>query len=293
MKRWVDTWSGYIRNLLLLAVLAGLLSGWLSGCTTIPLPITGTGPVVSGNPHLRLGNPSQANSRDSRNYLIERPQYVLSYNRSRNQANWASWQLSADWLGSLPRSNFSADMTLPSGWQGVTPSDYTGSGFDRGHLVPAADRNRTPADSAAVFLMTNIFPQAPDNNRGPWEKLERYCRELVGKGRELYIIAGTVGDGGVGRHGERSQIGRGAIKIAVPAQTWKVVVVGQPGQVDYTRKTRVIAVLMPNRQGIEAQDWREFRTSVREIEALTGYDLLSALPAEVQAELEVNVDGRP
>lgn len=123
----------------------------------------------STNPHLLLGNPSNATATVTTpdNYLITRPQYALSYNRNKGIPNWTAWQLNKNWLGSLPRPPFTPDTTLPNGWYQVKPNDYSGSGFDRGHMVPAADRNKTEANSKAVFLMTNIIPQAPDNNQGP------------------------------------------------------------------------------------------------------------------------------
>jgi endonuclease G len=240
-----------------------------------------------------MGNPSGAttNLANADNYLIVRPQYALSYNRDKEIPNWASWQLNQDWLGALPRGSFIPDTSLPRGWYQVTPQDYTGSGFDRGHLVPAADRNKTTEDSQAVFLMTNILPQAPDNNRGPWEKLERHCRELVSQGKELYIIAGGVGSGGVGERQRMKAIDHG--QIAVPAVTWKAIVVlehpgmGLPG---ITESTPVIAVIIPNRQGIKEQEWQTFRTSVDAIEQLTGYDLLSNVPRPIQDVIEARVD---
>ncbi|HEY9643809.1 MAG TPA: DNA/RNA non-specific endonuclease, partial [Coleofasciculaceae cyanobacterium] len=227
-----------------------LILGALVGCTTLLQQVNRS----FGNPNLVLGNPSAAiASADSAdNYLITKPQYALSYNRDKGIPNWVSWQLNASWLGTLPRPAFTADPLLPEGWYRVSPDDYTGSGFDRGHMIPAADRNRNPDDSKAVFLMTNIFPQAPDNNRGPWEELESDCRDWVKKGKELYIIAGTAGSGGTGEKGKRDTIGRG--KVAVPASTWKVIVVlDRPGLglLDITPSTRVIAVNMPNQQGIK------------------------------------------
>jgi len=81
-------------------------------------------------------------------------------------------------------------------------------------MVPAADRDKTETDSKSVFLMTNILPQAPDNNQGPWEKLESYCRELVKQGKELYIISGGSGTGGIGTNGAKTAIANG--KITVP-----------------------------------------------------------------------------
>jgi endonuclease G, mitochondrial len=275
----------FFRSVLVLMLLV------LSGCTLLA---DQTVSQTANNPNALLGLPSNATSFNANDYLINRPQYVMSYNRSKNIPNWVSWQLNQDWLGDLPRGSFEPDTNLPNGWEKVVPNDYTGSGFDRGHVIPAADRNRTPMDSKAVFLMTNILPQAPDNNRGPWEGLESYCRQLVGQGKELYIVAGGAGEGGAGEKGRKvSAIDQG--KISVPAATWKVVVVSdQPGAgiAGITEKSRVIAVIMPNKQGIKDETWREYRVSVDEVEELTGYDFLTKVPQPLQEAIESKVDNR-
>jgi endonuclease G, mitochondrial len=242
----------------------------------------------SDSVHLTLGNPSHTVSLDENRYhLFLRSQYALLYDRTTNTPAWASWQLNASWLGNLSRPVFTPEPDLPVGWFSVTPRNYTGSGFDRGHIVPAADRNRTPEDSAAVFYMSNIAPQAPDNNRGPWEALESYCRVLVKSGKELYIIAGPTGKGGVGSVGTAEAIADN--KITVPAAFWKIVVINkQPGLglAGITQNTRVIAVLMPNQQGIKEDKWQQFSTTIRDLEKRTGYDFLSNLPPAVQDALE-------
>jgi len=243
------------------------------------------------NPNALLGLPSSATSFNANDYLINRSQYVMSYNRSKAIPNWASWQLNQNWLGNHPRIPFAPDNTLPSGWETVIPDDYTGSGFDRGHVVPAADRNKTAEDSKAVFLMTNIFPQAPDNNQGPWAQLENYCRDLVAQGKELYIVAGGAGEGGEGEKGVKRSIAQS--KVSVPASTWKVILVSdRPGLgiAGITERTRVIAVIMPNQQGIKTTSWREYRRSVDQVEELTGYDLFSNVPELVQAAIEAKTD---
>jgi endonuclease G len=257
----------------------------LTGCATL------LSPVSKHNPHLLLGSPSKATLFNAKDYLISRPQYVLSYNRDKGIPNWVSWQLNQTWLGDLPRQPFMGDSSLPPGWYQVQPADYVGSGFDRGHLVPAADRDRTEADAKAVFLMTNILPQAPDNNQGPWEKLESACRNLARQGKELYIVAGHFGQGGIGLKGQRMVIAQG--KVVVPAQLWKIVIVLEHpglGLAGITEKTPVIAVLMPNRQGIKESRWQDYQTSIDQIEKLTGYDFLSNLPESLQAILEAKVN---
>ena len=133
------------------------------------------------------------------NYLLLKTQYALSYHRDQGKPTWVSWHLSPEWLGSAPRQDdFRGDPDLPAGWYRVTASSYTGSGFDRGHNCPSADRTRTVADNSATFLMSNIMPQAPRNNQRTWANLEDYSRTLVGRGNELYLICGSYGRGGTG-----------------------------------------------------------------------------------------------
>ncbi len=96
--------------------------------------------ISSSNIHLKYGNPSKANSKDINNYLLERPQYALSYNCKTGIPNWVSWQLNRSWLGSVDRSDdFRPDSDLPNGCYAVRPSDYRGSGYDRGHMTPSGD----------------------------------------------------------------------------------------------------------------------------------------------------------
>src|SRR5438046_556094 len=91
--------------------------------------------------HLALSNPSGATADKLKpdNYLVKKRQYALAYNSSTGTPRWVSWQLSKAWLGSTRRGNpFAPDTTLPEGFLIVRPNDYRGSGFDRGHLCPAA-----------------------------------------------------------------------------------------------------------------------------------------------------------
>jgi endonuclease G, mitochondrial len=208
--------------------------------------------------HLLLGNPSQATADEANadNYLLQKPQYTFSYSRDRGTPNWVSWHVSKDWLGTAPRQDdFRADNTLPAGWYRVGLMAYSGSGFDRGHNVPSADRTATVEDNSATFLMTNMIPQAPQHNRETWAYLEDYTRKLVGAGQEVYVIMGSYGVGGTGTAGPKQTLDNG--RVTVPAQIWKVLVVLPEGQDDLNRitaGTRVIAVNTPNSQTVRA-DW--------------------------------------
>jgi endonuclease G len=252
-------------------------------------------PTPSASEHLTMGNPSNAATdvNQPANYLMEKPQYALSYHRHNGRANWVSWHLDSTWMGSAPRQDdFRNDTTLPAGWHQVQGTDYSGSGFDRGHYCPSADRTSTIAANSSTFLMTNMMPQSPDNNQGPWADLEDYSRTLVNAGNELHIIMGGAGQGGTGSNGGVTMTIAGGY-VQVPAQTWKVILVQPQGTNDVARvttSTRVIAVVMPNVQGIRSNTWQQYRVSVDEVEQLTGYDFFSNVPASIQAVVESVVD---
>jgi endonuclease G, mitochondrial len=246
--------------------------------------------------HLTLGNPSGAVTDASQywNYLLVKPQFVMSYHRDRATPNWVSWHLSSAWLGSTGRQdNFGPDNALPSSWFKATSSSYSGSGFDRGHNCPSADRTGSVADNTATFLMTNMMPQAANNNQRTWAGLENYCRTLVQAGNELYIICGSYGKGGTGVNGYATTVAGG--KITVPNRCWKVVVVLPNGSSDASRvstSTRIIAIDTPNDNSISTT-WGTYRTSVDAIEQATGYNLLSAVSSTVQATVEARTDNGP
>jgi endonuclease G len=245
---------------------------------------------------LLLGNPSGATADESNfnNYLMQKPQYALSYSRDRGAPNWVSWHVSQDWLGAADRQdNFRSDPQLPEGWYRVTADSYRSSGFDRGHNTPSADRTRTEEDNSATFLMTNIIPQAPRNNQETWGNLEAYTRELVGEGMEVYVVMGSYGEGGTGSNGLARTIDQG--RVTVPSRIWKVLVVLEEGEGDLDRistATRVIAVDTPNSNTVRS-DWGSYRTTVDAIEQATGYDLLSEVATQVQQALEGRVDTGP
>ncbi len=259
---------------------------------------TTTPPPTSSNEHMVMGNPDGAiaSTTSPAKYLMEKPQFALSYNRDKGIPNWVSWRVDASWFGSAPRQNdFRADNTLPAGWYQVGSSSYSGSGFDRGHNCPSADRTNSVANNSATFVMTNMIPQAPDNNQGPWVRLEDYMRTLVNQGNECYVIMGQYGVGGTGSNGYATSIDGG--RVTVPARTWKVIVVLPVGSGDdaarVTTATRVIAVDMPNTQGIRNHNWGSYRTTVDAIEQAAGVDILSRVPASVQAVIESRVDNGP
>ena len=266
------------KNLVWCAILIFLLIN--TGCSTTTTRDNVSKPVPPSTPssiHLSLGNPSNANANSPNNYLMIKPQYALSYSKDKGIPNWVTWQLNKSWLGSVDRSNdFRPDPSLPEDWYRVTGSEYKRSGYDRGHMTPSGDRTNSEKNNSATFLMTNMIPQAPDNNRDYWRELEEYGRDLVSKGNELYIVAGG--------YGEKKKIGNG--KVSVPARLYKIVVITKPktGVAGINQSTQVIAIDTPNSPG--KGDWEDFIVTVDDIEKKTGYDFLSNIDKSVQNVIE-------
>lgn len=250
---------------------------WLVTALILIFLFSGCSTQVSENIHLKFGNPSQANTRNHSNYLIEKPQYALAYNCTRGTANWVSWQLNRSWLGKVERSNdFRPDLELPQDCYAVRPTDYRGSGYDRGHLVPSGDRTRRKSDNSATFLMSNMIPQSPANNREVWRELEEYSRDLVDQGKELYIVAGGSGTA--------KKIAQS--KIIVPKYTWKVILVLEQANGEIDENSRTIAVWIPNSEKVNNTDWQDYIVSVDEVEKKTGYNFFSVLPTGIQRKIE-------
>jgi endonuclease G len=232
---------------------------------------------------LALGNPSNAKTDLNRpdNYLVIHQGFALSYNKERGAANWVAWHLEQTDVGKAERTNaFAPDTTLPTEWR-ILPTDYTGSGYDRGHLCPSKDRNDTEYNNQQTFLMSNMQPQAPKLNQQTWKYLEDYTREIVGQGNEAYVYAGCYGD--------RGKLNN---KVTIPTGCFKIVVILPVGDNDLKRinqTTRIIAVDMPNDESVSIR-WRTYLTTVDEIERKTGFDFLSGVPKKIQKVIESKKD---
>lgn len=218
-----------------------------------------------------LGNPSGAvadavNSRT--NYLVQRHQYAMSYNDDTRQANWVSWSFSTGDFASGGRgNNWAMDTNLPATFTWISTNSFPG--YDRGHMCPSADRSSDPADNDATFLMSNIIPQASNNNQGLWNDFEVYCRSLANDGSEVLVVSGPSSFTG-------SLLPNG---MAIPGMVWKVaVVVPQatsplPAHQRITSAARVLAIVTPN-QNTGLLPWQSYLKTVQEVEAATGLRFL-------------------
>lgn len=248
--------------------------------------------IIDAALQMQLGNPSLATAvaTNPNNYLISRTVEALGYCNSLGQPRWASWDLTSGDIGSAPRStSFYTDLTLPTTFIRISTTDYNNSGYDRGHMCTSEDRTDTTNNNKLVFYMSNIVPQAPDNNQGPWAAFENYCQSLALAGNEMLIICGPSAFSGASLLSSN--------KVFIPGYTWKVAVVVPAGAGTalsrITSSTRVIALKVPNVAGIRSVPWTNYITSAQQIQNDTGYTFFTALPSDVAAVLRAKVDGAP
>lgn len=228
-------------------------------------------------------NPTGASINFKDDYLLPKRQYIVGYNASRLTANWVSWTIDRTDLGSSDRQNdFRPDTSLPVGWYQVKTSDYTNSGFDRGHLCPSADRTASEEDNSATFLMTNIVPQSPRLNRFVWANLEEYCRDLVRAGYFVNVLAGVYGREGEGSLGKKETLPAG---VVVPERMYKLVIAVPAGS-NWTAPESIHFVAdFPNQEAsVQRKDWVRYLTSFEELEKRMGKSIQTGLPKEFRTK---------
>ncbi|HEX8392175.1 MAG TPA: DNA/RNA non-specific endonuclease [Longimicrobium sp.] len=241
--------------------------------------------------HVEFGIPTPGGGNNDLLILSDkRTHYNLSYNASRGGPNWVSWDLNRTHFGKATRATtFTADALLASyGITAVVDADYVNSGYTRGHMTQSEQRTQTRAQNDTTFLLSQILPQTYDLNTGPWGDLEDYGNDLARfQQKEIYNIAG-------GLYPASPATLKNAGKVAIPTSTWKIMVIMPYGRglADVTSASdiRVIAVNMPNVDGIAHVNWTTYKVTVDQLEAWTGYDFLSSLPDAIEAQVEAAID---
>lgn len=204
--------------------------------------------------------------------LVRHEGYTLSYRDEYKDAQWVAYPLlDYEITGDADRKyeQFQPDPAVSTGT--ALPSDYTRSGYDRGHLAPAGDFKYSQRMMKETFLMSNITPQAPQFNRGIWKELEELVRSWAVRDNGLYVITGPVLKPGL------STIGR-SNEVSVPEKFYKVIL--------YCNKPdiRMIGFLLENEPSTNSL--KQFVVPVDQIEQLTGLDFFPKIPDDLERKLE-------
>lgn len=241
--------------------------------TEIPVP-TPADPAGAKVPAPPSAVPDELLPAGTAGEVIRHTWYALSYAEDHEQAEWVAYELTRDHLHEnwVARSNnFRPDPAVRT--ESATPRDYNASGYDKGHLCPAADMAFDEQAMDETFLMSNMSPQVPAFNMGIWRELEECTRDWARQFKRLYVVTGPVL--------AAPPLGQiGFSKVTVPGGYYKVLLA--PGQ------RKAIAFMLPNAQS--AQPVMDFACSIDKVEKTTGLNFFPGLLKGLDEELEASLD---
>lgn len=208
--------------------------------------------------------------------VIKHPGFYLVYNEEHEQADWVAYELTQEKAQAKiakRTDKFLVDPLIQTG--SATNEDYYKSGYDRGHLAPAADMSFSHESMAASFYYSNMSPQAPSFNRGIWAKLEETVRQWVIKNKHVLIVTGPVLNAeALGSIGPNN--------VTVPSAYYKVLL--DISGNDY----KGIAFILPNEGSKEALS--SFVFTIDEAEEITGINFFPLLPEDLEILAESQAD---
>ena len=210
---------------------------------------------------------------EGNNQYLCRSGYAVNYNYATKVPYFVVETIRGDQLVKAAgrKDDFREDPEVPAQYR-QTLKDYVGSGYDRGHMAPAADFTYSAQAMSESFFMTNMMPQNPGNNRGIWKYTEELTRYYAQKYGQVYVITGTFFDATSPVFGNN---------VRVPTYVWKVVI--DP------RNVRAIAFLYPN-QKLDPKDIEKYIVSIAQLEQYTGINFSPALPAQYQGMEQVKAN---
>lgn len=259
------------KSLLCLAILAGLCA-----CNTTPVSRDTTSTPYTGEiPNGHIADLDCATTpADRPSQIIRHTGYTLSYNSEWKLANWVGYELTAEETrGTVKRSDRFDEDPKVEGYQ-VRHADYTHSGFDRGHMAPAADMKWSEVAMDESFYMSNICPQVHALNAGRWNDLEDKVRKWAQRDSAIIVVCGPIVPDDYSTISDKY--------IAVPRHFFKIV--ASP----YSNPPRGIAFIMPN-EDID-EPLYTYAVTIDQVEAVTEIDFLYALPDSLEDHIEQQID---
>jgi endonuclease G len=217
--------------------------------------------VVWGAPQIK---------KEGANQYLCRTGYAVNYNYQTKVAHFVVETIKPENLvrTAARKDDFREDPEIPTQYR-VTLKEYVGSGLDRGHMAPAANFMNSEQMMSESFLLTNMMPQNPGNNRGIWKYTEEMARYYAQKYGQMYVITGTIFDQNSKTFGNN---------VYIPSYLYKIII--------DAKNQRAIAFLFPNVK-LDPKTIEQFVVSIGEIEDYTGINFSPALPANLQS-LEKN-----
>lgn len=206
---------------------------------------------------------------NTREEIIEHTGYTVSHNSKWKIPNWVGYELTRrELMGTNKRNDNFAPDPLVKGNKAQL-SDYKNSGYDRGHMAPAADMKWSKKVMEESFYLSNICPQNQNLNRGDWNDLEEKVRSWAKRDSAIIIVCGPI----VSKRPQK--IGN---NVAVPEAFFKVIL--SP----FKKNPQAIGFIMPNKAGNNSLS--HYACSIDKVEEITKMDFFSAMPDDIENKIE-------
>lgn len=208
--------------------------------------------------------------------FIKHTHFSLCYDEEHEQARWVAYELTKKELTSRfkRKNNFKPDPKVTTG--SAVDKDYLRSGYDRGHLAPAADLSFDQTALNESFYFSNMSPQLHSFNGsgGLWYRLEMAQREWASNEGSIYIVTGPV------LSKDLPKIPNS--KVSIPRAFYKAIL-------DYSQPTvKAIAFVLPHIASKES--FFNYAVSIDSVENLLGFNLFSELPDNIENAIESKID---
>lgn len=200
--------------------------------------------------------------------IVKHTYYTLAYSEENEQASWVYYELTPELInGTQSRTDdFRADPAVTTGSAAL--GDYKGSGYDRGHLCPAADMALNHTSMSESFYLSNMSPQVAGFNRGIWSTMEDQVRKWALEFDGLDVATGPIFKDNVGEIGSN--------QVTVPGYYYKVL---------YSEKSQIMIGLVLKNEA-SSKNLEQFVVVVDSIEKLTGIDFFPGLDDKLENQLE-------
>ena len=244
-----------------------LLVAFLIGISSVAV----ANPIDDKCPELVIWGAPQI-VKEGNNQYICRLGYAVNYNYGTKVAHFVVEHIKATDLVKTAnrKDDFRMDPLVDDDKE-ATLEDYAGSGYDRGHIAPAADFSHSAEEMSESFYLTNMMPQVPNNNRGIWKKTEGMARDYAEKYGEVYVISGTIYEG------ERVVMGN---NVLVPSHLYKIII--DP------KNKRAMAFLFPNTK-LKVRTLPDHIVTIKEIEKRAGVNFSPLLADDKMETTKANL----
>ena len=247
--------------------------------------------------HLPFGIPLTAGATNE--VLLRNEHYIINYDKDLKVPIWVAYRLrDSDVISAARLECFRTDTRLPDPADSPSCANYQGSGFDRGHLVPRADMNRSEAAMINTFMFTNMAPQIGIGfNRGFWAHFESRVRKWAKDRREIYVITGSIFDrdnNGVRDADDdpNKEVTEPGSEVAVPSHFFKIVMTDLPNQ-----SVDSIAIILPHEvftfatsaAALKDQELENHIVTIRDVEEVTGINFNPDIPDTVANVIETTL----